>query len=76
MSADAIDNACDLEEMQRAQALSNHKNKTTHQPLVVDGVRCCIDCGDSINNRIKMLPNAVRCVICQEQFENQYGLEF
>lgn len=76
MSADAIDNACDLEELQRKQALDKHKKNNTHRPLLIDGVRCCLDCEEDISNRTELLPEVVRCLICQEQYEKQYGMKF
>ena len=74
MSADVIDNACELEELQRQEAINKHKKGHTHQPLYIDGIRCCIDCEEDITKRIEILPDVVRCVICQEKFEKQYGM--
>lgn len=76
MAADIIDNACALEELHRQESLNKHKNNNTHRPLVIDGVRYCLDCEEDISERTEILPDAVRCLICQEQFERQLGMRF
>ncbi len=76
MSGDIIDRACDTEERQRKEALDIHKKINTHDPLVIDGVRCCFNCEEDISKRVELLPEAVRCLICQEQHEKQYGMNF
>lgn len=72
---DEFDRAQELEQLQRDQALHNQLNQPTHKPLIIDGVRCCLGCEEDISERLKVLPNAVRCVICQEQFEKQHQME-
>lgn len=42
-------------------------------PLVVDGVRVCLDCGYPIDTaRIAAQPQAVRCVECQSIYERRH----
>ena len=72
---DDFDRASELEQMQRDQALHKQLNRPTHAPLVIGGVRCCLDCADDISARIKILPDAVRCVYCQDAFERQHKME-
>ncbi len=71
MSADLIDNACELEERQRQQAIDAHQANNAHRPLLIDGVRVCLDCEEDIHERLAALPTAVRCLLCQEQYEKQ-----
>jgi RNA polymerase-binding transcription factor DksA len=41
-------------------------------PLEVSTVGTCADCGDRISaSRLKTLPDAVRCVSCQREFEER-----
>jgi DnaK suppressor protein len=44
------------------------------KPLVVNGVRECISCGEAIPKaRIKANPDAVRCVVCQNARDKVQG---
>ncbi len=74
MAADIIDNACALEEFQRQQALKNHKKSHGQQPLIINGVRVCLDCEEPITARISILPTVVRCLPCQQDYEKKQGL--
>lgn len=44
--------------------------------MIDDGVYgICADCGKSISDkRLKYYPNATRCLLCQENFEEQSGV--
>ncbi len=66
---DVVDRASQLEEMQREQALK--ANKQHEKPLVVKGVRHCLECDDIIQTQRIKLVNAVRCINCQQLFDHQ-----
>jgi len=41
--------------------------RETEKPLIIDGVRHCIDCGDKIPAaRLAARPESVRCIDCKE----------
>ena len=41
-------------------------------PLIIDGIRCCLDCEDPIpEGRLLIRPEAVRCVECQGRYERK-----
>lgn len=41
-------------------------------PLYIDGARCCLDCEEPIpKGRLKVNPDAVRCVECQAKREKE-----
>lgn len=66
---DDIDRAKELETRQRAAALAAQKQRAqeTEAPLIVDGVRYCLDCGDPIPAaRLAARPESVRCIDCKE----------
>lgn len=65
---DQIDQAKDIEAMQRADALARHNsNKIIEEPTIIDGLRCCEGCLDVITEqRLNAQPTAVRCVCCQQ----------
>jgi len=68
---DIIDEANTRADLFRDNALNAaRQNNTSEPPLCIDGVRCCLDCEKPIpNGRLKVNPDAVRCVGCQEQKE-------
>lgn len=40
--------------------------------LILDGVRCCVDCEDPIPaGRIEAFPQATRCLACQQALERR-----
>jgi DnaK suppressor protein len=72
---DDLDRAKELEMAQRQQALDNqrHRAQITEQPLVIDGVRCCIDCEMPIPPpRLAVQPESVRCVDCKSTAERAH----
>jgi DnaK suppressor protein len=69
-----FDLAQELEEKHRVKSLAVQAAAaaTKEQPLVIDGVRVCLDCRDPIGKkRLKAKPDAARCVECQELKEKQ-----
>lgn len=66
------DRAQPREEEFQARALAAVLNRPTETPRVIDGVRVCLDCEDSIESkRLKANPQAVRCAECQQDHEHQ-----
>ena len=73
---DELDKAKELEMQQREEALRNVLSQPDHgineQPWIEDGVRLCLDCGDPIPlMRLKIRPDAVRCVDCKTVWEKK-----
>jgi DnaK suppressor protein len=49
------------------------RKKEYNMPLMMDGVRYCVDCKDEIpEERLSIRPGAVRCVHCQTRKERTY----
>lgn len=67
MSAEIIDQANELEEMQREAAIARHR--IDHNAV---SATHCVDCGDDIPElrRVKV-PGCQRCADCQEEFEER-----
>ena len=68
--ADQFDQASTLEQQDRELALQKQQ-QNKEQPLVINGVRCCLDCPTYVAilpKRIKAV-NAVRCISCQVHHE-------
>ena len=66
------DDAGKLNEVYQKAALAKQQAdaRTQETPLVVDGVRLCLDCEDAIPaERLQRMPYAVRCVHCQQTHE-------
>ena len=68
---DIIDEANERADLFRGNALNAVlQNNTSELPLYIDGVRCCLGCKKPIpKGRLKVNPDAVRCVGCQEKEE-------
>lgn len=68
---DIIDSAQEMQELHRQQSLSdalNNRYRVREEPLVIDGVRCCLSCEEPISEeRLRVQPDAVRCTLCQER---------
>lgn len=74
--ADEIDNAQKMDELYRTSALIRTKERRIEdeEPLIIDGVHCCLDCENPIPSaRLELQPDARRCVKCQEKKEKQYA---
>jgi len=78
--ADDIDRAQHYDELYRTQALNSHydrRRKSTglhRNPAGGTGSAECTDCGEPINQaRIMAMPQATRCVECQERHERIHG---
>ncbi|MEN6619993.1 MAG: TraR/DksA C4-type zinc finger protein [Smithella sp.] len=57
-----------------AVALSIIHNGNDEDPLIINGVRCCLDCEKPIPlRRLKLQPNAKWCVPCQTKNEKRYA---
>ena len=53
--------------------LDEHKRIVRALEKIEDGTYgVCIDCGEDVSDkRLKMYPNASRCLVCQEAFEDK-----
>ena len=61
---DQLDQASTLEQSARDYALKKQQQQK-EKPLIINGVRCCLDCEiEVLPARIKSV-DAVRCVMCQ-----------
>lgn len=61
---DQLDQASKLEQQSRELALKN-RHSQQEKPLVINGIRSCLDCEEPVEPpRIKLV-NAVRCIMCQ-----------
>jgi RNA polymerase-binding transcription factor DksA len=65
---DQFDQASKLEQLAISKALQNHQQQK-EKPLVINDVRCCLDCEDSIALRRVKSVDAVRCIGCQVHHE-------
>ena len=70
---DAADVAQPGEEALHADALAAHAaNRFHEEPFYIDGVRACRNCFAPLSKkRLKAAPEAVRCVDCQNIYEQQ-----
>jgi phage/conjugal plasmid C-4 type zinc finger TraR family protein len=71
---DEIDAAQARDEFFRATALSKALNRRPEDddPLIIDGIRCCLDCEEPIPlARLKANPGAKRCTLCQSKKERR-----
>jgi phage/conjugal plasmid C-4 type zinc finger TraR family protein len=70
---DIIDRAQQYDEQYREIAIASHFSSRIaqrHQPRAAD----CIDCGEEIPaDRREAVPDATRCIGCQEKHERIYG---
>ncbi len=74
--ADEIDNAQKYDELYRNSALIRAKVRQIDNdaPLIINGVRCCLDCAKPIPPaRLELQPDARRCVSCQTKKERKYA---
>ena len=66
---DIIDRASAIEQQHRDNAI---KASVVHEkPLIINGVRRCLECEVSILQARINAVNAVRCISCQGLFEHQ-----
>lgn len=71
---DDLDRAKELEMRERQAALERAlaQGRETEAPLIIDGVRCCIDCGQPIPPaRLAARPQSVRCIDCKQEREQR-----
>lgn len=72
---DLYDAATNLEELERERILKAHADRPREAPLVIKGVRLCVDCQDKIDKqRIVVVPDCVRCFECQHYDDKKRGL--
>lgn len=71
--ADVADYAQAIAEEERKDALAARAARTFHEePRVVNGQRLCRDCDEPLSKkRLKFVPEAVRCVDCQNLLEQR-----
>jgi DnaK suppressor protein len=74
---DQIDIAQERDHLLREHALVMTikivKESAYEVPLILDGMRCCLDCKDIIpQKRLFIRPGAVRCVSCQTRRERTH----
>lgn len=72
---DDLDRAKELEMQQRDESLRETLARPDHdygeKADIVDGVHYCIDCCEPIPlMRLAVLPGALRCVDCKQDWEN------
>jgi len=64
--ADDADRAQILEEQHRARSIAVARARSMDTPLMENGRRVCLECGDPIPKaRLRASPGAVRCIGCQ-----------
>lgn len=64
---DLFDEAQKQEQRFRERAIKQQQQRTQEKPDEDEHGRYCLDCADVIPlARIKALPNAVRCISCQQ----------
>ncbi|MEN6375565.1 MAG: TraR/DksA C4-type zinc finger protein [Smithella sp.] len=74
--ADEMDNAQKYDELYRNSALVKAKagRIEDEDPLIIEGVRYCLDCAKPIPPaRLELQPDARRCVNCQTKKEKRYA---
>lgn len=77
---DVVDRAEKLEAHNRKLALAKQRERSREPKQdIVNGVVYCIDCGIEVQpERLKIKPNAARCINCQRKHEKKeqqaYGL--
>ena len=68
--ADLFDRAAELEQRQRDQALKAALNRPKETPRQDETGRYCNDCNSKIPAaRLTVVPDAVRCISCQQEHE-------
>lgn len=65
---DQFDQASELEQLALDKAMQNHK-QTKEKPLIINGVRHCLDCEDLVLPARVQSVDAVRCISCQVHHE-------
>jgi len=73
--SDIIDSAQTLDELYRESALiaAKMRHGSNEDPLIINGVRCCLDCEVPIpGGRLDKVPDARRCVNCQTKIEKHF----
>lgn len=76
MDESDLERAKENEMAERQASIQAVIDKPDHGPgeeqLVMDGVVLCIDCHDKIQTaRLKVKPEAIRCVDCKEAWEKR-----
>ena len=67
---DMFDRAAEIEQQQRDQALKRALTRPTETPRQDETGRYCTSCGIQIPAaRLAAVPNAVRCISCQQERE-------
>ena len=71
---DDVDRAQKLEQEHRRRSVENELASHIEKDpsLVINGVRCCVDCGEPIPaERLAARPDAVRCIECKQAKEQK-----
>lgn len=75
---DIIDDANESNQFHRDLAINQVlRSRAAERPLVVGGIRYCIDCEEPIHDdRLRVKPDAVRCVDCQNAHDRREALKW
>jgi hypothetical protein len=65
---DQFDQASKLAQLEISKALQNHQQRK-EKPLVINGVRCCLDCEIAVEPKRVTLVDSIRCIGCQVHHE-------
>lgn len=65
---DQFDQASKLAQLEISKALENHQQRK-ERPLVIKGVRCCLDCEIAVEPKRVKLVDSIRCISCQVHHE-------
>jgi len=69
---DDADRAQVWEERERAAAIEAARQQSGQRPLMVNGRRLCMVCGEPLSAaRLQAYPTAIRCVPCQSESEDR-----
>lgn len=78
MDESVLERAKENEMAERHNSIQDVLARTDHGPgeeqITINGKIVCIDCMDEIPEaRLKIKPDAVRCVECKEHWEKRHG---
>lgn len=75
LHGDDADRAQHYEEAERDAGIYAATHRPRETPLYIDGARCCLGCEERLDKkRLRALPEAVRCLSCQDRHESRRRL--